>query len=437
MSDRSEPTRTSEPETRQRARLARARRRGLRLTGFTALALAAASSTAALLGAPGAPSIAFVVQCFAIGALSLVAPSLPRLRRVIDGIAIGAASVLVLCVALEVLRGGAVLPLQIAACAALLPLLAGQIAHRRSRVTIVGAAALGVLAVAMLAGLGGPSAIQLGVALGFAATFALVVADVLVVARERQDEHLYRMRDTMLRERRRTQWREETIANLSHDLRNPLAIALGFAEMAEDDEISADDRASALAGIRRSLWEMSQMVENVLDGSADRAGALVPTPEPLDLERLCDDALAATRILLRRRPITLTGSLEPGVLVFADRHRLARVIANLLGNACKYTMSGEINVQTLSCGRHAVIRVRDTGAGIAPEALPHIFDRFRRAHEGGPSGAGLGLAIACQLTERMGGTLEVTSTLGVGSTFTVTLPLCASRPHVIGESVAA
>jgi signal transduction histidine kinase len=409
----------------------------LYLTGLTALALAAASSTAALLGTPGAPSIAFVVQCFALGALSLVAPSLARLRRVIGAVAVGAASVLVLCVGLEVIRGSAVLPLQIAACAALLPLLAAQIVHRRSRIIIVSVAALGVLAVAMLAGLRGPDAVQLGVALGFAVTFALVVADVLVVARERQDEHVYRMRDTMLRERRRTQSREETIANLSHDLRNPLAIALGFAEMAEDEAVSDDDRVNALAGIRRSLWEMSQLVENVLDGSADRAGALVPTPESLDLERLCDDALAATRILLRRRPITLTGALEPGVLVFADRHRLARVIANLLGNACKYTVAGEIHLQTVSCGRHAVIRVRDTGTGIAPEALPHIFDRFRRAHEGGPSGAGLGLAIAHRLTERMGGTLEVTSAVGVGSTFTVTLPLCASRQQAVDQSVAA
>ncbi|MBY0278820.1 HAMP domain-containing histidine kinase, partial [Candidatus Binatia bacterium] len=290
-----------------------------------------------------------------------------------------------------------------------------------------------------LAGLRDGAAAQLGVALGFAATFAVIVADVLVLARERQDQHLHRMRGAMMRERRRTQSREEAIANLSHDLRNPLAIAVGFAEMAEDDALSEDDRANALSGIRRSLWEMSQMVENVLDGSADQAGALVPHPEPLDLERLCDEALAATRILLRRRPITLTGALEPGVLVFADRHRLARVIANLLGNACKYTVAGEIRVHTMACGGFAVIRVQDTGTGIASEALPHIFDRYRRAHAGGPAGAGLGLAIAHRLTERMGGVLEVESTLGVGSTFTVTLPLCAARGGAlpVDHSVAA
>lgn len=439
MSDRREPTHSAERSIRGRARLARARRRGLYLTGLTALALAAASSTAALLGTPGAPSVAFVVQCFVLGTLALAAPSVPYLRRTITGISVGAATLLVLCVALEVLRGGVVLPLEIAACAALLPLLAAQVAHRWARVLLVGGAALGVLLVALAAGLPGVAAAHLGVALGFAATFAVVVADVLVLARERQDQHLHRMRGAMLRERRRTLAREETMANLSHDLRNPLAIAVGFAEMAEDDTLSDDDRANALFGIRRSLWEMSQMVENVLDGSADQAGALVPHPEPLDLARLCDDALAATRILLRHRPITLTGALEPGVLVFADRHRLARVIANLLGNACKYTLAGEIRLQTMACGRFAVIRVQDTGTGIAAEALPHIFDRYRRAHAGGPAGAGLGLAIAQRITERMGGVLEVESTLGVGSTFTVTLPLCASRADALpaDQSVAA
>lgn len=441
MTDRPDPIRTAERGPRERARLHRVRRRGPSLTGLTALALAAASSTAALLGAPGAPSIAFVVQCFALGVLALVAPSLPRLRRATSGIAVGAASLLVLCVGIEVVRGGATLPLEIAACAAVLPLLAAQLGRRGTRIAIITGAALAVFAVAALCGLHGAPLWRLGIAIAFAAAFALAVADLLVESHERADRHLRRVRGAMLRERQRTQAREELIANLSHDLRNPLAIALGFAEMAEDDSLSPDDRASALSGIRRSLWEMSQMVENVLDGSADQAGALVALPEPLDLEALCEEALAATQILLRRRPIVLEGSLEPGLLVFADRNRLARVIGNLLGNAVKYTVAGEIHLQTLACGRSAVIRVRDTGPGIAPDALPYIFDRYHRAHAGGPAGAGLGLAIAHRLTERMGGVLEVTSELGAGSTFTVTLPLCeaplATSHDGAGESVAA
>ncbi|MBY0277759.1 hypothetical protein K2Z84_20690, partial [Candidatus Binatia bacterium] len=105
MSDRPHPIHSAERSIRGRARLARARRRGLYLTGLTALALAAASSTAALLGTPAAPSLAFVAQCFTLGALSLAAPSVPRLRRAIPGLSAGAAALLVLCVALEVVRG--------------------------------------------------------------------------------------------------------------------------------------------------------------------------------------------------------------------------------------------------------------------------------------------------------------------------------------------
>ena len=439
MTDRRDRGRRADRDVRARTHALRARRRGLNLTGLTALALAAASSTAALLRAPGAPSLAFVLQCVALGALALVAPSLPRLRRALPALAVGAASLLVLCVGLEVVRGGVALPLEIAACAALLPLLAVQIPERRTRIVAIAGAVPGVVAVAALGGMHGAALAHLGVALGFAATFALVVADVLVVARDRQDGRLRRVRGTVLRERRRAQSRDEQVAHLSHDLRNPLAIALGFAEMAEDDDLSLDDRTNALSGLRRSLWEMQQLVENVLDGSADRAGALVPSPEPLDLESLCKDVLATTHILLRRRPIVLTGALEPGLHVFADRHHLARVIANLLGNACKYTSAGEIHLQTRSDGRCAMIRVQDTGPGIAAESLPHIFDRYRRAHAGGPPGAGLGLAIAHRLTECMGGTLEVTSEVGVGSTFTVTLPRHAPRASAgaADESVAA
>jgi len=242
------------------------------------------------------------------------------------------------------------------------------------------------------------------------------------------------LRRDVLRARRRMRAREDLVANLSHDLRNPLAIALGFSEMAEDDCLSAEERAQALTGLRRSLWEMSQLVENVLDGSADDAGALSPTLDPVELGPLCDDLVAATRVLLRHRPITLSCSVEPGLCALADRQRLLRILGNLLGNACKYTVAGEIRLEATVCGRFAVIRVRDTGPGIAPDAMPYIFDRFRRAHRGGPGGAGLGLAIAHRLTERMGGSLEASSELGVGSTFLVTLPLAAAAG---AHSVAA
>lgn len=264
-------------------------------------------------------------------------------------------------------------------------------------------------------------------ALCFTVCVGLLATAGLDATRTQRERRRAALRRSTRREGRRVRAREELVANLSHDLRNPLAIALGFSEMAEDEDLSPDERSHALSGLRRSLWEMSQLVENVLDGSADDAGALLPAVEPIDLESLCAEVVSATRVLLRRRPVTLTGEVEPGLLVLADRQRLVRVLGNLLGNACKYTAQGEIRLDAMVCGRFAVIHVRDTGPGIAPDAVPYIFDRFRRAHRGGPPGVGLGLAIAQRLTERMGGTLEVSSELGVGSTFIVTLPLAAAE----------
>jgi signal transduction histidine kinase len=434
MSERSDGIRRG-GSMRDRARLVQARKRSLHLSGLSALGLAVAGSGAALAGLPDAPSLAFVLQCLALGVIALLAPAQRPLRRAVPALAIAVTAALLLVVALDIaLQGSTLLPLEIAAATILLPTLGAQLAGRLQRaLAIVGGAVL-LLAAAAVSGMEVSGLLHFALALGFVAGVSLVAGHAVAVARAARVKRHDELRRSMLAERRRTRAREEMVANLSHDLRNPLAVALGFAEMAEDELLPADDRAQALSGLRRSLWEMSQLVENVLDGSAEQAGALTPALEPVELAPLCDDALAATRVLLRRRPIELSCAIERGVVVLADRQRLVRVLGNLLGNACKYTVVGQISLEAAACGAHATIRVRDTGPGIAPDALPHIFDRFRRGHHGGPAGAGLGLAIAHRLAERMGGRLEVESELGVGSTFILTLPLVAAERR---EPVAA
>jgi signal transduction histidine kinase len=417
------------------ARLIRERRGTLAMAGEIALVLASAGSIAGLLRVPGAPSASFVVQCFALGLSALVAARARALRAFLPALSIGVAASLVGIVLLEVVRASdTAIPLEIAGCVAILPILLLQISGWRMRTLVASGGTALVVAAAAAAGMQGPALLQLGIALAFAISVAAIAVAGLDARRERSSAREGQLRRTVLRERRLMRAREEMIANLSHDLRNPLAIALGFSEMAEDDDLPADERTHALHGLRRSLWEMSQLVENVLDKSADQAGALTPSLEPIDLATLCQDALSATAILIRRRPIVLEGSIEAGVVVLADRQRLARVLGNLLSNACKYTAAGAIRLETASRGRFAVIRVHDTGTGIPADAVPFIFDRFRRAHDGGPAGVGLGLAIAHRLVERMGGTLDVETELGVGSIFTIILPLVANEGS---ESVAA
>jgi len=427
MSDLTGERLTPAERARARARLVRARRNTLGIGGQVALLLAAAASATSLLAGPAhAPSTSFVVQCFCLGLAALTARRARLLRAATPALSLVVSTALGVIVALELLRSGEnMVPLLVAGAAAALTTLAVQVARAPRRELVLGAVAAALILAAALAGLRGAALSQLAVAVVFACGVALVSAQGLDTSRARREHHETRRRRAIARERRLMDAREEMVANLSHDLRNPLAIALGFSEMAADVELPADERAQAMYGLRRSLWEMSQLVENVLDGSADRAGALAPTRELIVLDGLCHDALASTQVLLRSRPIALAGSIEPGLTVVADRHRLGRVLGNLLGNACKYTERGEIRLDVLRCGGFAVLRVTDTGPGIAPADLPHIFERYRRANDGGRGGVGLGLAIAHRLAQRMGGTLEVESELGVGSTFALLLPLAA------------
>jgi signal transduction histidine kinase len=429
MSDLMGERLTAAERVRARGRLVRARRKTLAVGGQTALLLAAAASaTSMITGRDGGPSLSFVVQCFALGVTGLAALRVRRLRAATPAVSVAVPAGLVAVLAIELVRTGThVVPLLVAGAGAALTALAVQLAHAPRRGLVVGAAVAALVAAATLAGVRGAELAQLGLALAFAGGVALVAAQGLDASRARRERQDIARRRAVARERRTMAAREEMVANVSHDVRNPLAIALGFAEMAADAELPAEERAQALAGVRRSLWEISQLVENVLDGSADRAGALEPTRQPVALDELCRDALASTQVLLRTRPITLAGSIEPGLSVIADRHRLTRVLGNLLGNACKYTERGEIRLEAVRRGDAAVVRVSDTGPGIAPTELPYIFDRFRRANDGGRGGVGLGLAIAHRLAERMGGTLEVESTPGTGSTFSLTLPLAAAE----------
>lgn len=410
-----------------RARLAVDRRELLRLVGTASLVIGVASGAATLAAGPAdGPSASFAVQCLALGGAAWGAARMQRLRKLAPRLSLGATLALLAAIALEVLRSGEeVATIAAASTVALLPVLAVQVTGGSRRAIVVLAVAGVVLLAARGGGVSSAQLVSLGAALALGLGIALAVV-----------QRLEHVRRPALRETSRPSTSpsraidegDDAIANLSHDLRNPLAIAVGFAEMAADAELPPDERAGALDGLRRSLWDITQLVENVLDGSADQAGALHPTCERVAVEPLCREALAATRVLLRGRPIVLVESVEPGLAVLADRHRLGRVLANLLGNAAKYTERGEIALHAARRGDTAVIRVSDTGPGIPPEAVPFIFDRFRRAHDGG-RGAGLGLAIARRLTERMGGSLEVESTLGVGSTFSIVLPRAVDYPR--------
>ena len=230
-------------------------------------------------------------------------------------------------------------------------------------------------------------------------------------------------------ERRLEQLREEFVAVVAHDLRNPIQAILLRLELmqrgARDGE--AVVATQLLTQLERSGQRLSQMVDDLLDATRIEASRLSVSPEPVCLAPAVHLILEQMRPTLgsHRVEVRLEGSVP---LVRVDPARLAQIVTNLVDNAAKYG-AGEapIVVRLRPERRGAALSVEDQGPGIAPEALPRLFDRFyqaRRAREL-KSGLGLGLYIVKGLVEAHHGRIEVDSELGRGSRFTVWLPAYA------------
>ena len=231
------------------------------------------------------------------------------------------------------------------------------------------------------------------------------------------------------------------VSDASHEIRAPLTTIRGNAELLLlDPTTTPADRADALRDIADEAARLTRLVDGLLALARGDAGRQRP-PQPVRL----NDLMYALVHSLAERPGMPRLTLDPcpEVWVRADPDRLEEVVINLLDNAIKYTPSGgAITCRLRTEDGWAILEVRDTGIGIRPDALPHIFERFYRADrahgrselhgassgEQSVPGSGLGLAIALQIAEELGGTITVASTVGQGSCFTVRLPL-AKHPR--------
>lgn len=222
---------------------------------------------------------------------------------------------------------------------------------------------------------------------------------------------------------------DEFLAMLGHELRSPLASVTNAVRVlrSQNGETPAPERAQAL--IERQVHRMTQLVDDLLDVSRISRGRLHLQCERLDLRVLVSNAIETVESDINERHHKLTNSI-PDVPVWlqADSRRLEQVFVNLLANASKYTdWGGEITVSVRTCAGQAVVHIRDSGIGIAPDALPHIFDLFKQANEGDPrsgSGLGIGLALVRDLVELHGGSVTANSAgPRMGSEFEVRLPL--------------
>ena len=222
--------------------------------------------------------------------------------------------------------------------------------------------------------------------------------------------------------------KDEFLAVLAHELRNPLAaIHNGIRLLSHQTQDTAVPQKIE-AMIERQVRRMIQLVDELLDVSRITHGRLRLQRERMDLRDVVKNAIQTLESNLKQCNHRLTTTLpDTPVWLQADPTRLEQVFVNLLANASKYTNTGgELAVSVHARDGQAVVRVRDSGVGIAPEVLPHLFDLFRQADEAAPhsqSGLGIGLALVRNLVESHGGSVTGASAgLGRGSEFTVCLP---------------
>ncbi len=227
--------------------------------------------------------------------------------------------------------------------------------------------------------------------------------------------------------------KDEFLATLSHELRTPLTSILGWARMLSSGKLDEANTARALETIERNAKAQSQLIEDILDVSRVITGKLRLEVQPIDLTGLIESSIDAVLPAAEAKGIRLQRVLDSGAsMVSGDPARLQQVIWNLLSNAIKFTpKDGRVQVKLERINSHVEIIITDNGQGISPDVLPFIFERFRQADSTTTrthGGLGLGLAIVRHLVEMHGGTVEVESLgEGLGSTFTVKLPLVAVR----------
>ena len=225
------------------------------------------------------------------------------------------------------------------------------------------------------------------------------------------------------------------VADASHDLKTPLTVILANTSIAlEHPERSVASQSQWLESTQHEAEAMQGLVGDLLtlakmdeEEAAAQSGAARPAFEEVDLSDVIEGEVLQFESVAFERGVRLESQVEPGIELRGNEQRLRRLAGTLIDNACKYVDDGgAVDVALSRSGKQARLAVRNTGAPISPEDLPHVFDRFYRADKartGGAGGHGLGLAIARAIAEEHGGALTASSTQAEGTAFTATLPL--------------
>ncbi len=232
--------------------------------------------------------------------------------------------------------------------------------------------------------------------------------------------------------RRTDQLRRELVANVSHDLRTPLASLRGYLEtmLDRDDDLDRAQRHRFLETAHRHAERLGRLVDELFELARLESAEMKPKVDPFPIAELVQDVVQELRLTAAKRGVALDVHLAEDLPpVAADIGLIQRVLENLIENAIRHSEEGDsVTVVLARDGGSVAVRVEDTGCGIPQEQLPHVFDRFfqgNSANQGGPRPGGLGLAIVKRILELHGSAVEATSAVGRGTSFGFTLPAAA------------
>ncbi len=220
------------------------------------------------------------------------------------------------------------------------------------------------------------------------------------------------------------QAREEVLGVVAHDLRNPLGLIVTTTELLQEEDLEPSRRQQILDIAMRAGKQMNRLIDDLLDTVHIESGKFLLALEDVEVCSILRQAEETFRPIAERRSIKLTASSPGGeIWVRADPLRVSQVLANLIGNALKFTPeNGSVTYSAAVSGADVEFRVTDTGPGISPEQREHLFEQFWQARKNDMRGVGLGLTIAKGIIDAHGGRIWCESTVGGGSTFSFTLP---------------
>jgi signal transduction histidine kinase/CheY-like chemotaxis protein len=265
-----------------------------------------------------------------------------------------------------------------------------------------------------------------------------VLAETVLREHDRAREHV----DLSARLQVANAAKDEFLAMVSHELRGPLNAIVGWTRLLRTERLTESARARALDTIERNAWVQTRLVEDLLEVSQIVAGRRESDRQVLALALIIDQAMASLSPSADAKQVRLHAQLQDDTLIAGDPLQLQRIATNLIANAIKFTPpGGVIRVNLSHDDRHATLIVSDSGSGIKPEFLPHIFEPFRqqdasttRVH----GGIGLGLTIARHLVALHGGSIGAESPgIGRGATFTVVLPVAVGATEVAQRHTVA